>query len=118
MLKKIIFTVVTALCAGAMAFAAVSVDVNKADQAALDGIRGIGPSLSNAILAERSKGGNFKDWQDLEKRVKGISDKNSLPFSKAGLVVNGQARQEGAPEAASAAKTPVGAPAKPASAGK
>ena len=118
MLKKIIFTVVTSLCAAALVFAATSVDVNKADQAALDGIRGIGPSLSTAILTERSKGGNFKDWQDLEKRVKGISDKNSVRFSKAGLVVNGQARQDAAPEAGSAAKTTVGTPINPASAGK
>ena len=50
----------------------------------------------------RSKGGQFKDWADLEKRVKGISDKNSLRFSKEGLVVNGQSQVEtdsGAPPA-------------------
>jgi len=68
------------------------VDVNKGDQAALDGIRGIGPSKSKAIIEERTKGGNFKDWSDLEKRVKGIGEKNAVKLSKAGLTVNGQSK--------------------------
>ena len=99
MFKKIIVGVFLAAAAG---FAFASVEVNKTDQAGLDGIRGIGPSLSKTILEERSKGGQFKDWADLEKRVKGISDKNSLRFSKEGLVVNGQSKVEtdsGAPPA-------------------
>lgn len=116
MLKKMLFVMVSWGFATGLVFAAV--DVNKADQAALDGIRGIGPSLSNAILAERSKGGNFKDWQDLEKRVKGISDKNSVRFSKAGLVVNGQARDGSSGQAEPAAKATMVAPAKSVPAGK
>ena len=43
----------------AAAFAAV--DVNQAARADLDGINGIGPGLSQRILAERDKG-EFKDW--------------------------------------------------------
>lgn len=81
-------------------FAMASVEVNKADQSGLDGIKGIGPSLSKAILAERSKGGDFKDWSDLEHRVKGISDKNSVRFSNEGLVVNGQAKDNASGPAA------------------
>ena len=72
-----------------------AVEVNTADQAALDGIKGIGPSLSKAILAERSRGGNFKDWADLEKRVKGVSEKNSVKFSSEGLQVNGSSKTGG-----------------------
>lgn len=72
-----------------MSFAFADVDVNKADQAALDGIKGIGPTVSKAILDERKKGGNFKDWADLQARVKGIGDKNSEKFSQAGLTVGG-----------------------------
>jgi len=63
--------------------------VNKADQAALDGIKGIGPSTSKAILEERKKGGDFKDWDDLQKRVKGVGEKSSEKLSQAGLTVNG-----------------------------
>lgn len=90
MFKKIVLAVATFVVASG--FAIASVEVNKTDQAGLDGIRGIGPSLSKAILEERSKGGEFKDWADLEKRVKGISDKNSVKFAKEGLVVNGQSK--------------------------
>ncbi|WP_293776016.1 DUF655 domain-containing protein [uncultured Oxalicibacterium sp.] len=87
MLKKLLLLVAGTLAAVSMAFAAV--DVNKADQAALDSIKGIGPSMSRAILEERKKG-NFKDWNDLQTRVKGIGDKSSDKFSNAGLTVNGQ----------------------------
>jgi competence protein ComEA len=88
-----------------LAFAALSmtfgpvlaqVDVNKADMAALDGIRGVGPTTSKAILAERRKGGDFRDWNDLEQRVKGISAKRSRGLSEAGLTVNGQPKSRAA----------------------
>ena len=67
------------------------VDVNKGDQAALDGIKGIGPAMSKRILDERKKG-DFKDWGDLESRVKGIREKSATKLSEAGLTVNGQPR--------------------------
>jgi hypothetical protein len=56
-----------------MAAALAQVDVNKADAAALDSIRGLGPAKTKAILDERKKG-EFKDWADLEQRVKGIGE--------------------------------------------
>lgn len=90
MLKKLLFSVISFIVMSSFALAATMVDVNKADQTALDGIKGIGPSLSKTILAERSKGGEFKDWSDLENRVKGIGEKNSIKLSDAGLVVNGK----------------------------
>lgn len=90
MLKKIIFAVAAFVTTVSFAFA--DVDVNKADQAALDGVKGIGPAKSKAILAERTKGGNFKDWVDFESRVKGIGEKNAIKLSDAGLTVNGQAK--------------------------
>lgn len=75
-----------------ISFAFADVEVNQADQAALDGIKGIGPTTSKAILEERKKGGNFKDWNDLQTRVKGVGDKSSEKFSQAGLTVNGTAK--------------------------
>jgi len=99
MLKKILLSAVTLfLCAG-YAFAAV--EINTADQAALDSVVGIGPATSKAILDERKKGGNFKDWSDLEGRVKGIGEKNSVKLSASGLVVNGQPHSTTAPAAKS-----------------
>lgn len=102
MLKKIL------LCLGmlgsSLCFALVPVDVNKADQAALDGVRGIGPTTSKAILDERKRAGPFKDWADFTARVKGIGDKKSANLSQAGLTVNGLAKANAsAPLAAKAA---------------
>jgi competence protein ComEA len=70
------------------------VDVNKADMAALDGIKGVGPTTSKAILAERKKGGDFSDWADFERRVKGISARRSERLSSGGLTVNGEPRSK------------------------
>ena len=96
MIKKLILAV--AMLVASTGFAFAQVDVNKADAAALDGVKGVGPSMSKAILAERSKG-EFKDWADFQKRVKGVGDKTAVKLSEAGLQVNGKAK-EGAPMAA------------------
>ena len=98
MFKKLLLAVATFLAT--MGFALAQVDVNKADQAALDGVKGIGPKISKTILDERKKGGDFKDWADLEKRVKGVGGKSAVKLSQAGLTVNGQSK----PEAPAAAK--------------
>ena len=67
-----------ALLFAAAAFAAV--DVNQATEADLDGINGIGPGLSQRILAEREKG-EFKDWADLIERVS-VSATRRRPSSR------------------------------------
>lgn len=103
MLKKWLLAIGSVLVMGT-AFA--EVDVNKADQAALDSVRGIGPTMSKAIVDERKKG-NFKDWNDLQARVKGIGDKSSDKFSQAGLTVNGASK----PGAKAMNKHPVKEPA-------
>ena len=104
MFKKILLAIVTLIAT--MGFAFAQVDVNKADQAALDGVKGIGPVTSKAILDERAKGGAFKDWADFESRVKGIGPKSSVKLSEAGLQVNGQAKS-GAPAAPVAKAAPA-----------
>ena len=88
MLKKILAVLVTLYCAVAMA-AAAAVDVNKATDAQLDAVKGIGPATSKTITAERKKGGDFKSWDDFIARVKGIGDKKAEALSKEGLTVNG-----------------------------
>lgn len=100
MFKKLLLAVATLVAT--MGFAFAQVDVNRADQAALDGVKGVGPAVSKSIIDERKKGGDFKDWADFEKRVKGIGEKSSSKLSQAGLTVNGQSK----PNAPAAAKEP------------
>ena len=118
MLKKLLafFAAMTV----AAAFAAV--DLNKATPAELDGIKGIGPSISAKIVAERKKG-NFKSWEDFIERVKGIGEGNAAKFSAEGLTVGGAgykgaatapAKKDGQPAAPAAAAAK--ADAKPAAA--
>ncbi|MES2316104.1 MAG: DUF655 domain-containing protein [Pseudomonadota bacterium] len=87
MIKKLMLAVATLIATTSFAFA--QVDVNKADVAALDSVKGVGPAMSKIILEERSKG-EFKDWADFSKRVKGVGDKRAAKLSQAGLQVNGK----------------------------
>jgi competence protein ComEA len=87
MWKKFL-AVAVMLCAAAVAMAAV--EVNKATEAELDGVKGIGPVTSKLIVSERKKG-EFKSWQDLIDRVKGVGESSAAKFSAEGVTVNGQA---------------------------
>ena len=111
MIKKIL--AVVAMLYAAVAFAAV--DVNKATAAELDGIKGIGPSISAKILDERKKG-NFKDWNDFIERVKGVGEGNAAKFSAEGMTVGGAGYKGAAPAAPAAKKDDKPAAAKPAAA--
>lgn len=84
MFKTLVALVLTFAAALAMA----ATDINKASQAELESISGIGPVMSTKIVDERKKGA-FKDWTDLTTRVKGIGDGNSKKYSAGGLTVNG-----------------------------
>jgi len=90
MLKKLLL--LAALFLAVACFAAV--DVNQATEAELDGIKGIGPTLSGKILKARQQG-SFKDWPDLMQRVKGIKPKSAQRLSQAGLSVNGLGYEPG-----------------------
>ncbi|MEO8060609.1 MAG: helix-hairpin-helix domain-containing protein [Burkholderiales bacterium] len=102
-LVKILLAALLALSAS---FAFAAIDVNKASQAELETIRGVGPAMSARILDAR-KAGAFKDWPDLAVRVKGIGSGNSAKFSGDGLTVNGTtytAAASPAPRAATKAR--------------
>jgi competence protein ComEA len=64
------------------------VEINSADQAALESVRGLGPSKAKAILLERKKNGPFKDSADLHTRVKGIGEKTVERLMQNGLTIN------------------------------
>ncbi|HET6600156.1 MAG TPA: helix-hairpin-helix domain-containing protein [Burkholderiaceae bacterium] len=87
---NLIKTLITVTLALASAFAFAAVEVNKASQAELETIKGVGPAMSGKIVEAR-KSGAFKDWPDLVGRVKGIGDANAGKFSGEGLIVNGTA---------------------------
>lgn len=107
MFKKLL--VLLGLFYAALSFAAV--DVNTGTAADLDSVKGIGPGISKRIIDERGKG-QFKDWNDLISRVKGVGTKNAAKFSQGGMTVNGAA-YSGAPAkpAAPAAGAKAAAPA-------
>ncbi|MFZ4479990.1 MAG: ComEA family DNA-binding protein [Rhodoferax sp.] len=96
---KIVLFVIAALYA---ALCIASVEVNKADAAELDGIKGIGPALSGKILDERKKG-SFKDWNDLISRIKGMGQANAVRLSAQGLTVNDAAYRQATVESAASA---------------
>ena len=89
----------------ATAVAMAAVDVNKADQAQLESIKGIGPALSTKILDAR-KSASFKDWSDFMTRVAGIGPGNANRLSGHGLTVNGSAFTGSGDKPARPAKAP------------
>ncbi len=113
MIRTLIATVLTSLAfVASSAFAAV--EVNRASQAELETVKGIGPGLSTKILEAR-KAGAFKNWADMVERVSGVGSGNAARFSQAGLVVEGTAyaaapkpeKADKAEKAPKAAKKPL-----------
>jgi competence protein ComEA len=90
---------------GAATSAAAVVDVNKATEAELDSIKGVGPALSGKIIKERQKA-PFKDWTDFINRTHGMGPSAAKRFSEQGMTVGGSAYTDAAGEASnkSAAK--------------
>ncbi|MFM2057161.1 MAG: hypothetical protein RLY71_1546 [Pseudomonadota bacterium] len=86
--------------------AQAAVDVNKATQAELESIKGIGPAMSTRILDERKKS-SFKDWTDLIDRVKGVGPGNAVRYSEGGLTVSGDTYAGGALTKATSKKLPA-----------
>jgi competence protein ComEA len=74
------------LCCG-LSLSALALDVNTANEAELDSVRGLGPSSTARILAAREQG-LFKDWADFMLRVKGIKPATAGKLSAAGLTIN------------------------------
>lgn len=72
-----------------LSFSALALEVNQANEAELDSIRGLGPSATARILEAREKA-LFQDWADLMQRVKGIKPRTAAKLSEAGLTVNQQ----------------------------
>lgn len=88
MLKKLLMLCVAVVLSLSAGFAS-AVEVNTADQAALESVKGIGPVHAKAIIDERTKNGPFKDADDLANRVKGLGTKSVANLEQNGLTVGG-----------------------------
>ncbi len=84
MFRNILVSLLAAFALNAFA----AVDVNRASQAELETVKGIGPGLSSKILEAR-KAGDFKNWADMVDRVGGVGPGNAARFSQHGLTVGG-----------------------------
>ena len=69
---------------------ALALDINQANEAELDSVKGMGPALSAKVLKARAEG-PFKNWLDLMKRVSGIRYNKAKQLSDQGLTIDGQA---------------------------
>ena len=108
MLRKLVLLLAFLFATVSTAFAG-PVDVNTADQATLQTLKGIGPVKSKAIIDERTKNGPFKNADDLARRVTGLGVKSVTKLEAEGLTIGGSsatpsgvgagAKQEKAPAA-------------------
>lgn len=101
-------TILVSLIAAFTLNAFAAVDANRATQAELEAVKGVGPGLSGRILQAR-EAQPFKDWNDLVERVGGVGHGNAARLSQAGLTVGGStydpaAKPAPAPKAPRAAK--------------
>lgn len=85
MLKKLLALCFVLFCSWSWA----AVDANKATEADLVQVKGIGPAIASNIVETR-KQGSFKSWDDFIARVKGIGQANADKFSQGGLTVDGK----------------------------
>ena len=85
MFKQIIAIALAFFAAAAFA----SVDINKANQAELEAVKGLGTVTASKIIEERKKG-EFKNWADVQQRMHGIKDARATKLSNAGLTVGSE----------------------------
>jgi competence protein ComEA len=110
MLKKLLMLCVAVALSISAGWAA-AVEVNTADQAALESVKGIGPVHAKAIIDERTKNGPFKNADDLAARVKGLGTKSVTNLEAAGLTVNGSSAPPTGAKASSSSTKPGTKPA-------
>lgn len=78
---------------GVLACACLSVlalEINQANEAELDSIKGLGPAMTRKVLVARTDK-PFDNWKDFMSRVSGIGKAKAQQFSDQGVLVNGLA---------------------------
>lgn len=66
-----------------------ALEINQANVAELDSLKGMGPALSAKVLQAREQA-PFQNWSDLMARTSGLGRAKAQQFSEQGLTVNGQ----------------------------
>lgn len=98
------------LCAGlwalGTALAQSTIDANHASLAEIERIRGLGTSIAANLIDARNKA-EFKDWNDLIRRVRGVGAANAALLSAQGLTVNGAGYRSPAPPQVTAPAAPA-----------
>lgn len=93
MLNKIAIQALVAASALLASVAWAHMDLNKASEIELDGLKGLGPTMTRHILDERQRT-PFRDWPDVMHRIKGIGPKLAFSLSEQGIRVHGQAYEQ------------------------
>ena len=75
------------VCAQLSVFA---LEINQANEAELDSIKGMGPAMTRKVLNARAEK-PFINWKDLMSRVTGMGKNKAQHFSDQGVLVNGLA---------------------------
>ncbi len=68
----------------------LAIELNQATRAEIESVRAVGVELTERLLQARNAE-PFTDWQDLRRRVKGVSRKALEGFAQAGFQIKGQA---------------------------
>ena len=66
----------------------LALEINQANEAELDSIKGMGPAMTRKVLTARADK-PFTNWKDLMFRVAGIGKAKAQQFSDQGVLVNG-----------------------------
>lgn len=73
---------------GLLPLAAAALEINTATRAELEQLNGVGVAMAERVLNERAKA-PFRDWDDLQRRVKGMAGARSERLRAQGVTVNG-----------------------------
>ncbi|MCX8566629.1 MAG: competence protein ComEA helix-hairpin-helix repeat region [Glomeribacter sp. 1016415] len=89
MLKNLLFivSILTLTFTSVIHSAYAQVDVNAANVATLQSIKGINSVKAEAIVKERDTHGPYQDLADLAARVKGLGQKSVTKLQQQGLVI-------------------------------
>lgn len=73
---------------GLLPLAAAALEINTATRAELEQVNGIGVAMTERVLVERARA-PFRDWDDFQRRVKGMGGARIERLQGQGLTVNG-----------------------------
>jgi len=79
----------TALAGGFSVYCATAQEINTATRAELEGLDGLGVTMAERVLIERERA-PFTNWDDLERRVKGMKGARARRLQAQGATVNGE----------------------------